>query len=42
MIKKKYQLNRNEKSVDKAQQWFAFLHINQKVKFAVCTVKLIP
>ena len=27
MIKKKYQLNRNKKIVDKAQQCFAFLHI---------------
>ena len=26
MIKKKYQLNRNKKFVDKAQQCFAFLH----------------
>jgi hypothetical protein len=30
MIKKKYQLNRNEKFVDKAQQCFAFLHIKSK------------
>ena len=35
MIKKKYQLNRNEKCVDKAQQCFAFLHIKPKFKFAV-------
>jgi hypothetical protein len=35
MIKKKYQLNRTEKFVDKAQQCFAFLHIKQKFKFAV-------
>ena len=36
MIKKKYQLNRNEKFVDKkAQQCFAFLHIKPKFKFAV-------
>jgi hypothetical protein len=35
MIKKKYQLNRNEKFVDKAQQCFAFLHIKSKFKFAV-------
>ena len=27
MIKKNYQLNRNEKFVDKAQQCFTFLHI---------------
>ena len=27
MIKKNYQLNRNKKFVDKAQQCFAFLHI---------------
>jgi hypothetical protein len=40
MIKKKYQLNRNKKFVDKAQQGFAFLHIKAKSKFA--TVKLIP
>ena len=30
-----YQLNRNEKFVDKAQQFFAFLHIKPKFKFAV-------
>ena len=35
MIKKKYQLNRNEKFVDKAQQCFAFLKIKPKFKFAV-------
>ena len=35
MIKKNYQLNRNEKFVDKAQQCFAFLHIKPKFKFAV-------
>ena len=35
MIKKEYQLNRNEKFVDKAQQCFAFLHIKPKFKFAV-------
>jgi hypothetical protein len=35
MIKKKYQLNRNEKFVGKAQQRFAFLHINPKFKFTV-------
>ena len=35
MIKKKYQLNRNKKFVDKAQQCFAFLHIKPKFKFAV-------
>ena len=35
MIKKKYQLNRNEKFVDKAQQCFTFLHIKPKFKFAV-------
>ena len=34
MIKKKHQLNRNEKFVDKAQQCFAFLHIKAKFKFA--------
>ena len=34
-IKKKYQLNRIEKFVDKAKQCFAFLHIKQKFKFAV-------
>ena len=34
-IKKKYQLNRNEKFVDKAQQCFVFLHIKAKFKFAV-------
>ena len=32
MIKKKYQLNRNEKFVDKAQQCLAFLHIKPKLK----------
>jgi hypothetical protein len=31
MTKKKYQLNRNEKFVDKAQQYFAFLHIRPKL-----------
>ena len=35
MTKKKFQLNRNEKFVDKAQQCFAFLHIKPKFKFAV-------
>ena len=30
MIKKKYQLNRSKKFVDKAQQCFAFLHIKPK------------
>jgi hypothetical protein len=35
MIKKNYQLNRNEKFVDKAQQCFAFLRIKAKFKFAV-------
>jgi hypothetical protein len=35
MIKKKCQLNRNEKFVDKAQQCSAFLHIKPKFKFAV-------
>ena len=35
MIKKNYQLNRNEKFVDKARQCFAFLHIKPKFKFAV-------
>ena len=35
MIKKKYQLNRNEKFVEKAQQCFTFLHIKPKFKFAV-------
>ena len=35
MIKKKYQLNRNEKFLDKAQQCFVFLHIKPKFKFAV-------
>jgi hypothetical protein len=35
MIKKIYQLNRNEKFVDKAQQCFAFLHIKSKFKFAI-------
>ena len=35
MIKKKYQLNWNEKFADKAQQFFAFLHIKPKFKFAV-------
>jgi len=35
MIKKKYQLNRNEKFADKAQQCFAFLHIKPKFKLAV-------
>ena len=33
-IKKKYQLNRNEKFVDKAQQCFAFLQIKLKFKFS--------
>jgi hypothetical protein len=40
VIKKKYQLNRNEKFVDKAQQCFAFLHIKAKIQIC-CTVKLI-
>ena len=35
MIKKNYQLKRNEKFVDKAQQCFAFLHIKPNFKFAV-------
>jgi hypothetical protein len=35
MIKKKYQLNRNKKCVDKAQQCFAFLYIKPKFKCAV-------
>ena len=35
MIKKNYQLNRNKKFVDKAQEYFAFLHIKPKFKFAV-------
>ena len=35
MIKKKHQLNRNEKFVDKAQQYFVFLDIKPKFKFAV-------
>ena len=35
MIKKNYQLNRNEKFVDKAQQCFAFLLIKPKFKFTV-------
>jgi hypothetical protein len=35
MIKKNYQLNRNKKFVDKAQQCFAFLNIKPKFKFAV-------
>ena len=35
MIKKNYQLNRNEKFFDKAQQGFAFLHIKPKFKFAL-------
>ena len=35
MIKKNYQLNRNKKFVDKAQQCFAFLHIEPKFKFSV-------
>ena len=35
MIKKNYQLNRNKKFVDKAQQCFAFLHKKPKFKFAV-------
>jgi hypothetical protein len=30
-----YQLNRNKKFVDKAQQCFAFIHIKPKFKFAV-------
>jgi hypothetical protein len=33
MIKKIYQLNRNEKLVGKAQQCFAFLQIKPKFKF---------
>ena len=39
MIKKKYQMNRNEKFVDKAHQCFAFLQAKIKIG---CTVKLIP
>jgi hypothetical protein len=35
MIKKNYQLNKNEKFIYKAQQCFAFIHIKPKVKFAV-------
>ena len=35
MIKKNYQLNWNEKIVDKAQLGFAFLQIKPKFKFAV-------
>ena len=35
MIKEKYQLNENEKFVDKAQQCFAFLYIKPNFKFAV-------
>jgi hypothetical protein len=35
MIKKIYQLNRNEKFVDKAQQCFPFLNIKAEFKFAV-------
>ena len=41
MIKKKYQLNRNKKFVDKAQQYFAFLTHQAKIQIC-CTVKLIP
>ena len=42
MIKINYQLNRNKKFVDKAQQCFSFLHIKPKFKFAVNAVKFIP
>ena len=35
MIKKIYQLNRNKKFVDKAQQCFVILHIKPKFKFAL-------
>ena len=35
MITENYQLNRNEKFVDNAQECFAFLHIKAKFKFAV-------
>ena len=35
MIKKKNELNKNEKSVDKAPQCFDFLHIKPKFKFAL-------
>ena len=35
MTKKRYQLYRNEKFDDKAQQWFAFSHIKSNFKFAV-------
>jgi hypothetical protein len=35
MMKEKYQLNRNEKFVDKAKQCFAFLQIKPRFKFAV-------
>ena len=35
MIKKNDQLNRNKKFVDKSQQYFAFLHIKPKFRFAV-------
>jgi hypothetical protein len=35
LSKKNYQLNRNEKFVDKARQCFAFLQIKPKFKFAV-------
>ena len=35
MIKKNYRLNRSKKFVEKAQQCFAFVHINPKFKFAV-------
>ena len=34
MIKKNYQLNRNEKFIDKSQQCFAFLQIKPKFKLA--------
>jgi hypothetical protein len=48
MVRKKYQLNRNEKLGDKAQQCFAFLHIQpnalySKFEFLIFfAVKLIP
>ena len=35
MIKKKYQMNRNEKCVDKAQQCFAFLVFTHQAKIYV-------
>ena len=45
MIKKNYQLNRNERFIDKAQQCFAFLQIKTKFKFAaneVDSLKCLP